>query len=112
MTARPLPAASSLPQKPVGFNGGAGYLTIEELSLASTLSVSTLRRLFQKGLIVGYQPGGPRHRILFPRDAIEYVARATAPSLPTPAPDVKSATPTRGPRPKWEHASEPNHPNH
>jgi excisionase family DNA binding protein len=100
------------PETPGGFNSVPRYLTIEELAIATTLSVSTLRRLYQKGLIVGYQPGGPRHRILFPSDAVEQLTRPVTPSLPTPAPAVKSSTPTRGPRPKWETASELKHPNH
>jgi excisionase family DNA binding protein len=75
------------------------YLTIEELSLRTTLSVSTLRRLFKRGLIVGYQPGGPRTRILFPNDAVERAATVGATSE-TETEFTKA--PPRGPRPKWQ----------
>lgn len=75
------------------------YLTIQELARQSTLSVSTLRRLFRKGKIEGFQPGGPRSRILFPVDAIE---RMHTPNLEKPAnPIPASPTVQRGPRPKW-----------
>lgn len=83
------------------------YLTIEELSILTTFSVSTLRRLRKRGLIVGYQPGGPRTRIVFPPDAIEQVVRAmsgTPTSLPA-TPSDSAEPPLRGPRPKWLDAS-------
>jgi hypothetical protein len=84
------------------------YLTIEELSARTTLSVSTLRRLYKRGLIVGYQPGGPRTRIVFPAHALEQltVARSNT-SIPTTATSPESKHfPQRGPRPKWLGASE------
>jgi excisionase family DNA binding protein len=76
------------------------YLTIEELSAATTLSVSTLRRLMKKGSIVGHQPGGPRTRIVFRPDAIEQASGAATSSGEQPAPNVGDAPP-RGPRPRW-----------
>ena len=96
-------------QRVDGAEGGAAatpprrYLSIVELSCFTTLSVATLRRLVKRGLLVGYQPGGPRTRIVFPPDAIEQAARATseeaAPALTTPLETPQ--TPQRGPRPKW-----------
>ncbi len=80
-------------------------LTIEELAAATTLSVSTIRRLVKTGAIVGHQPGGPRHRIMFPPDAIEQATKVakppaaeSGPSLPPPGP---TGRPPRGPRPRW-----------
>ena len=91
-TPGPDPAGNPLP--------ACRYLTIEELSLATTLSVSTLRRLLKKGLIASHQPGGPRTRIIFRPDAIERASEAAAPAGGQPAPDVGDAPP-RGPRPRW-----------
>jgi hypothetical protein len=78
-------------------------LTIVELSAATTLSVSTLRRLYTRGLIVGYQPGGPRTRVVFPPDSIEQAVKAmltASATAPEPTPETATA-PRRGPRPKW-----------
>jgi excisionase family DNA binding protein len=81
------------------------FLTIEELAAATTLSVSTLRRLHKRGAIAGHQPGGPRHRLVFPPDAIEQAARAsqapTAAPAPGPAPKDATPRPLPGPRPRW-----------
>ncbi len=79
------------------------YLTIDELSARTTLSVSTLRRLYRRGQLVGYQPGGPRTRIVFPPDAIEQAVQATATALvPRPSPPLDPMhAPGRGPRPQW-----------
>lgn len=85
------------------------YLTIQELSAATTLSVSTLRRLKKKGVIVGHQPGGPRHRVVFPPDAIEQAADARkscgAASTPKAPPSSGTTRTQRGPRPKWARGS-------
>lgn len=80
----------------------ARYLTFKELCAVSKLSASTLRRLIRLGVIKCFQPGGHRHRIVFPPDAIE---QATA-SLPPPTASGGSAAgdagpPRRGPSPKW-----------
>lgn len=81
------------------------YLTIAELAAATTFSVSTLRRLVKRRVIVGHQPGGPRHRIVFPPDAIERVAAAQTPHATAPAPVAPSPgappPPQRGPQPRW-----------
>jgi excisionase family DNA binding protein len=77
-----------------------GYLTIEELAEHTGFSVSTLRRLWRKRQIVGFQPGGRRTRVVFPPDAIEQASRATQGAAAGP-PESRTATPRRGPRPKW-----------
>jgi hypothetical protein len=93
---------------PTGESSDAGsgcrrFVSIEELSEATTLSISTLRRLFKRGLLVGYQPGGPRSRIIFPIDAIEKAPKAaTVESKSVPGESSPpSANSKRGPRPKW-----------
>lgn len=91
-------------QDRAGRERAARYLTIEELAAATTLSISTLRRLVKKGVIVGHQPGGPRHRIVFARDAIEQVVDAAQPSGAPPTNVPRSdgtPRPRRGPQPKW-----------
>ena len=84
---------------------GARFLTIDELSKATTLSVSTIRRLVKKGAIVSYQLGGPRHRIMFPTDAIEQATKSAEPPDAQSAPNNSRSgamdRPLRGPQPKW-----------
>ena len=80
------------------------FLTIRELAAATTLSVSTLRRLLRRGAIAGHQPGGPRHRLVFPPDAVEQAAGASQAPAAAPAPggaqkDAKPR-PLPGPRPR------------
>ena len=83
----------------------ARYLTIAELSAATTLSVSTLRRLLKRGIIVGHQPGGPRHRLVFLPEAIEQATRAaqvtTAACTPGNTESSTKPRPLSGPQPKW-----------
>ena len=71
------------------------YLTIQELSDRSRLSVTQLRRMAHAGQITYFQPGGPGGRMLFPPDAIE---RAGQQSAIQEAPFQKKLS---GPRPKW-----------
>ena len=86
--------------------GRAGrYLSIEDLSAETGLSVSTLRRLVKRGVLVAHQPGGPRHRLVFAQDAIERASAATRPvgstATPTTPPPTPTAHPQRGPQPRW-----------
>lgn len=77
------------------------YLTLDELAAHTGLSPSTLRRLWRRRRIVGYQPGGPGTRVLFPPDAIERAVGGESSStdpLPSPLPP----DPQRGPRPRWQ----------
>ncbi|HLJ92173.1 MAG TPA: helix-turn-helix domain-containing protein [Gemmataceae bacterium] len=81
------------------------YLTIQELSARTTLSVSTLRRLLKKGKLVGHQPGGPRTRIVFRPDAIEQATTAmVADATGVPPHPQPVSIPQHGPRPKWQQA--------
>lgn len=78
------------------------YLTLSELAARTTFSVSTLRRLVKAGRLVPHQPGGPRHRMVFPVSAIEQV-RPSAPSVAAPPPaHPPAAEPSRGPHPLWD----------
>jgi excisionase family DNA binding protein len=81
---------------------GRRFLSITELAAATGFSVSTLRRLQQKGVLPFYQPGGPRTRLVFPADAIERCVEAGSACLPTPLPPSEQpAARQRGPKPKW-----------
>ena len=95
------PRTEETPDSAGNLRPAGRYLTIEELSVATTLSVSTLRRLMKKGAIVGHQPGGPRTRIVFRPDTIEQASGGAAPGGGQPTPDEGDA-PLRGPRPRWQ----------
>lgn len=93
---------SSEPREEPAAGPDCAYLTVKQLSRATTLSVSTLRRLFERKLIVGYQPGGPGTRIVFPRHAIEQAAQQNLDSeAEVNPPAAPSNAPQRGPRPHW-----------
>jgi excisionase family DNA binding protein len=83
------------------------YLTISELSDATGISISTLRRLLRKGTLPFYQPGGPRTRIVFPIDAIEQATK-TNKGAARQSDDAIAASeaPARGPRPRWQEGCE------
>ena len=77
------------------------HLSIEEFSQQSGLAVVTIRRYVQKGRIPFVQPGGRKHRILIPIDALHDLQNPvpTQPAEPTPQP---AAHPVRsGPKPRW-----------
>jgi len=57
--------------------GGPQLLTVEVLSAASRLSVSTIHRLKRQGRIPFVQPAGKGGRVLFPADAIARGAVST-----------------------------------
>src|SRR5262245_20109401 len=63
------------------------YLSIEEYSLHCGLSIPTIRRRVRDGSIPSMQPGGARHKILIPIDALK------SPDTPAPGPSV-SVPPT------------------
>lgn len=94
------------------------YLTIEEFARRSGLSTSTVRRRKKDGSLPFCQPGGSRHRVVIPEDALDRIqsdamaipsASAGLPALETPGNAVGSdsssgATSQRvlkGPPPKW-----------
>ena len=79
------------------------YLTIGELSAATTLSVSTIRRLVRSGKLTAVQPGGPRHRMVFPQSAVDQLPGGGLAPVPGPAVSTRSeqSPHTRGPKPRW-----------
>jgi excisionase family DNA binding protein len=76
------------------------YLTVEELSRESRLSVSTLHRLKRAGKIPYYQPSGKGGRLLFPPDAIEHAVQASS-SEPNSTSTDHVPQRLAGPRPAW-----------
>ena len=87
------------------------YLSPQEFSGLSGLSLATVRRYLRNGKLPYRQPAGHRGRILIPADALDLLLAATSPEEPSQAPQVPPTTPrpqppvtpTRpsGPRPKW-----------
>lgn len=77
------------------------FLTLQELAQASRLSIATLHRLKQRGVLPYFQPSGKGGRLLFPRDAIERAAAAVdGDAASTPRLDSDRRGPA-GPKPKW-----------
>jgi len=76
------------------------YLSLAELSTATGLSKSTLTRRFKEGRLAGYQPGGPRTRIVFRPNALELAAQVQ-PGLQEPSPPSTSSPRLAGPPPRW-----------
>src|ERR1043165_4231033 len=78
------------------------YLTYEELSELTGLSLSTLRRRVKDGSLPCFQSGGPRTRVIFAANVIDLLIQSTPADLEanceTPQPQPKPL----GPRPKWQ----------
>jgi len=72
------------------------YLSLEQLSKRTGLSKSTLTRLFKQNKLPGYQPGGPRTRIVFPHNAIELAMSGEAIT------QTKQPAQLSGPAPLWK----------
>jgi hypothetical protein len=87
------------------------YLSPQEFSRFSGLSLATVHRYLRRGKVRYLQPAGPRGRILIPIDALElFAAAAPAPLLVEATAGASSAisdspaTTLRrlsGPRPLW-----------
>jgi hypothetical protein len=52
----------------------SGLVTIRELSRISNVSVQTIRRYVDRGVIEAFQPGGPGCLLLFRPNALEVLA--------------------------------------
>lgn len=96
---QPGPIPPELPEK--------DYLNIEELSVRSGLSVSTLRRYVRDGKIECFQPGGPGSRLLFRFDSLErsLSSRTTFDSLERslsspPHPEITRTHPSAAAKPR------------
>jgi excisionase family DNA binding protein len=76
------------------------YLSAEELSALTGLSLSTIRRLKDAGKIPFFQPAGKCGRLLFPADAMEQAAQAPKPQG-APIADAERPTRLSGRQPKW-----------
>lgn len=89
------------------------YIFVEEFVERSGLSLVTVRRYIRDGKIPYIQPGGPRSRILIPRDVLEaYLARephshnandaSFNDSPDNSKPTKNTATRRHGPVPRWK----------
>lgn len=91
-------ADSNSPQRQDDHEEEAAYLTLTQLVRRTTLSKSTLTRLFRQKKIQGFQLGGPRTRIIFPHDAIEQAIQGGM--LVTSQPHQPARL--SGPSPRWK----------
>jgi len=75
-------------------------LSVNDFAILSGLSLSTIRRYVADGRLPSIQLGGPRCRVLIPRDALLQVAKAesAAPLRATPLAEKKAIS---GPIPLW-----------
>lgn len=76
---------------------GRRYLTLKEFSAHTGLSVATIRRLFKRGQLPAFQPGGPRTKLLFQADALEH----TGEDIASPQSVIDSTPSIPGPTPRW-----------
>jgi len=87
------------------------YLSPQEFSQLSGLSLATVHRYLKKGNLPFQQPGGPRSRILIPAEVLVAIVTVTPGStskavVPAPVPKPIPHTPKDpvrlpGPRPRW-----------
>jgi hypothetical protein len=84
------------------------YISIQDLSEISGLSVSTLRRRVLDGSLVAAQPGGRRTRLLFPIDILDRLMPTKDQAVTatfTVKTDLSAVAGTQesipGPKPKW-----------
>jgi hypothetical protein len=88
------------------------FLSPQEFSGLSGLSLATVHRYLKRGKLPFRQPGGPRGRILIPADAL--LLSDVTPQVPRPTeaaaestPLPTSPVPLSGPRPRWMHQAGP-----
>lgn len=78
-------------------------LTIAEFALRHSLSEATVRRYVRSGALEHHQPGGRKHRIIIPHDALDSCPPAKR-SAGTPTQNENqtgSPREARGSRPHW-----------
>jgi excisionase family DNA binding protein len=73
------------------------YLTPQEVAEEAGISLSTVWRYIRAGRFPIVQPGGPRCRVLIPRDALQQTVAAVMNSHSKEPVKKRS-----GPRPKWK----------
>ena len=93
-----------------------GYLSPQEFSRLSGLSLATVHRYLKKGRLPYRQPAGPRGRILIPADVLEAASPGAPGKVPSdpaaasaaPGTNQPQETPERrsGPPPKWTRFAE------
>src|SRR5262245_5075038 len=92
------------------------YLSPQEFSTLSGLSLSTVHRYLRRGRLPYQQPAGRRGRILIPATVLEQIAddpssagSAQAPVAPLAGTANSPRTSARpsGPRPKWIRLADP-----
>jgi hypothetical protein len=93
------------------------YLSPQQFSGLSGLSLATVHRYLRNGRLPYQQPAGRRGRLLIPADALELLSAATPPGGPprpplspsTTATTQAPVTPARppGPRPRWTRLAGP-----
>jgi len=88
----------------LNMENAANYLSIQEFSAISGLSVATIRRRIKDGSLSCRQLGGYRCRVLILSDALEQVS--PPPNRP-PSPSHASTTASKepklsGPKPVWQ----------
>jgi hypothetical protein len=98
---------------PRGEDQSRRYLSPQEFSRLSGLSLATVHRYLKAGKLPYRQPGGHRTRILIPVDALEpragdtpaqVAAQPSAAPPPSPeTPVVSTSTRLPGPKPQWAH---------
>ena len=90
-------------------NSWPDYISIDQLSDVSGLSVTTLRRRTKDGSLPAIQPGGPRTRLLLRRDVLDTLGQVITPAdlaltsaamKPQQPPATSSSLP--GPLPHWQ----------
>ena len=91
-------------------NPSLAYVSANEFAHLRGLFLSTVRRYLKSGLLPNAQPGGPRYRVLIPRDALD-AFRRNPDAVGTEPEDTHSETPCAphldlpsrrsGPVPRW-----------
>lgn len=87
------------------------FFSPAEFAVLSGVSEATVRRYVTNGRLPSVQPGGLRHRVLIPADALAVFLRPAAersaaresesqqqPTLSPPSPAMR---PSAGPKPRW-----------
>lgn len=77
------------------------HLSIEEFSQQSGLAAVTIRRYLRKGKIPFVQPGGRKHRILIPVQALQNLQNPIPLKLPEPARQPTAQPVLSGRKPRW-----------
>jgi len=80
------------------------FLSVEEFSLASSLSASTIRRRIKEGTLPVWQPGGPGTRVLLAASLLTQASEIPRQVASSPASESRPASSRRlpGPRLPWK----------